>query len=62
MGISHAIKAMAMAGEKISSQVIGDFAMQVWRDRQAAMKAGRFGEALNLEQEFDALCALFQER
>lgn len=61
MGISSSIKAVRMAGGEVTPQAIADFSKQVWDDWRRALNHGRTDEARELETEFEALCALFQE-
>ena len=46
----------------MTSQQIADAALIAWRDRCAALKAGRISAAILHGVEFNRLCAEFQER
>jgi hypothetical protein len=61
MGIAQTIKAGRMAGDPITPQAIADFAKATWDDWRCALNRGEHERASELEAEFDALCALFQE-
>ena len=60
MAVSHAIQAIEMSGGNVTSQAIAELAQAAWRDYRAALKAGRYREAMAHQAEFDRLCQIFQ--
>ncbi len=61
MGIAQTIRAGKLAGSAYTSQAIADFAKHAWDEWRAALNRGDHENAKVHEDEFDALCALFQE-